>query len=121
MNSTIYVYLCCFLLLIILFLRRRKQKKYIIKRHIESKKRLKKTSKGNEKMIEFVKQFIGMKCLIYTFDTQLTGTIKEVSESGDSILIENDNNIEIVNLEYVTRIRKYPVDKKGKEKSVILD
>lgn len=121
MEPTMIIYLCCFLPLIILFLSRRKQKKNIIKRHIQSKKQLKKTSKENEKMIEFVKQFVGVECLIYTFDAQLTGTIKEVSENGDAILIENGDNMEIINLEYVTRICKYPVDKKGKKKSVVLD
>lgn len=72
-------------------------------------------------MIEFAKQFIGEKCLIYIFDSQITGTIKEISEDSKAILIENDNNTEIINLEYVTRIRKYPLNKKGKEKSVIID
>ena len=121
MNSTMFLYLCIFLPVIVLYLNRRKQKKHIIKKHIQSKKQSKKHIKENEKMIEFVKQFIGVRCIIYTFDTQLNGTIKEVSESGDSILLENGDNIEIVNLEYVTRIRKYPVNKKGKYKSVILD
>lgn len=72
-------------------------------------------------MIEFAKQFIGEKCLIYIFDSQITGIIREISEDSSAVLIENGNNTEIVNLEYVTRIRKYPVNKKGKEKSVILD
>lgn len=72
-------------------------------------------------MIEFAKQFIGEKCLIYIFDSQIAGIIKKISEDSNAILIENGNNKEIINLEYVTRIRKYPVNKKGKEKSVILD
>ncbi len=72
-------------------------------------------------MTEFAKQFIGEKCIIYLFESQIAGTIKEISEDSNAILIEDGNNTEIINLEYVTRIRKYPVNKKGKEKSVILD
>lgn len=73
-------------------------------------------------MIEFAKQFIGERCLIYIFDSQITGIIKEISESSNAILIENGNNTEIINLEYVIRIRKVPVNKKGKKKSItILD
>lgn len=65
-------------------------------------------------MIEFAKQFIGERCLIYIFNSQITGTIKEISESSNAILIENGNNTEIINLEYVTRIIKVPLNKKVK-------
>lgn len=67
-------------------------------------------------MIEFAKQFIGERCLIYIFDSQMTGIIKEISESSNAILIENGKNTEIINLEYVTRICKLPVNKNGKKK-----
>lgn len=72
-------------------------------------------------MTEFAKQFIGEKCIIYLFESQIAGTIKEISENSNAILIEDGNNTEIINLEYVTRIRKYPANKKEKRKSVIQD
>lgn len=72
-------------------------------------------------MTEFAKQFIGEKCIIYLFESQIAGTIKEISEDSNAILIEDGNNTEIINLEYVTRIRKYPANKKGKGKPVIQD
>ena len=51
---------------------------------------------------------------------QVTGTITEVD--GDWITVENmTGGQEIVNLEYVTRIREYPKNKNGKKKSVVLD
>ncbi len=40
--------------------------------------------------------------------------IKEVTENG--ILIEYDGNLQTVNLEYVTRIREWPRNAKGKKK-----
>ncbi len=66
-------------------------------------------------MIEFAKNFIGEKCLIYLFDSPVTGTIKEISEDSGAILIETKNSTEIINLEYVTRIQNIQSTKKGKK------
>lgn len=70
-------------------------------------------------MITLAKNFIGKECLIYTFNSQITGIIKEVSDGG--MLVENKGQVEVINLEYVVRIREYPKGKNGKKKSVILD
>ena len=71
-------------------------------------------------MYELAQKFIGKECLIYTFNSsQLTGTIKEVNEGA--ILIENGDNLEAVNFDFIVRIREYPRKKNGKKKSVILD
>ena len=73
-------------------------------------------------MEELAKQFVGKDCIIYTItDTSatLTGTVKEVS--GGGILIECKRGLQAINLEYVTRLREYPTNKKGKKASVILD
>lgn len=72
-------------------------------------------------MVELTKQFIGKDCLIYAFDSnhQFDGVIKEVSDNA--ILIEKNEKIEAINLDFVIRIREYPTDKKGKKKSIILD
>lgn len=76
-------------------------------------------------MLEFIKTFIGKDCIIYTITNEsgLPGTLKSISEDGTAILLEkeNDHTSEIVNLDYVTRIREYPLNKKGKKKSMILD
>lgn len=70
-------------------------------------------------MVELAKWFIGKECLVYTFDSINVpqGIIKEVSDGA--ILIEKDNNVQIVNLDFVTRIQEYPRDKKGKKKAVV--
>ena len=71
-------------------------------------------------MYELAQKFIGKECLIYTFNSsQLTGVIKEVNEGA--ILIENGDNIEAVNFDFIVRIREYPKKKNGKKKSVVLD
>lgn len=82
---------------------------------------IKKRRGGTKEMIELAKRFIGKECLIYSLgsSSQLDGTIKEVSDSA--ILIEKDGTIEAINLDYVTRIREYPKNKKGKKKSIVVD
>ena len=70
-------------------------------------------------MLELAKNFLGKECVIYTFNSQLTGIIKQVNEGG--ILLEKSDAIEAVNFDFIVRIREYPKNKKGKKKSVILD
>ena len=71
-------------------------------------------------MYELAQKFIGKECLIYTFNSsQLTGTIKEVNEGA--ILIENGDNLEAVNFDFIVRIREYPRKKNGKKKSIVVD
>lgn len=71
-------------------------------------------------MIELAKRMIGKECLVYTFNgTQLTGTVTEIDENA--ILLDNGKEQEIVNLDFVIRIREYPRKKDGKKKSVVLD
>ncbi|MGN0695349.1 MAG: DUF6897 domain-containing protein [Oscillospiraceae bacterium] len=74
-------------------------------------------------MTELIKKFIGKECIIYTMNSsseQVCGTITELD--GDWITIEEPTGgQEIINLEYVTRIREYPRNKNGKKKSVVLD
>ena len=106
------------LLFLCVYLPRRKQKTAAIAHHMK-----KKGKKEREAMENLAKQFIGKECIIYTItsnDGSVQGTVKEVS--GGGIVIEDPfKQVQVVNLEYVTRIREYPRNKKGKKKSVILD
>lgn len=103
------------ILFVILISNREKAKKAFVKKAILSK-----NHKEKEYMLELAKTFIGKECMVYTLNSeQLTGVIKEVSEGA--ILIEKNENRQIVNLDYIIRIREYPRDKKGKKKSVIFD
>ena len=66
-------------------------------------------------------RFINKECVIYSFDgdRQYMGVIKEVTDGA--ILVEKDGKLEAINLDFVSRIREYPKNKKGKKKSVVLD
>lgn len=73
-------------------------------------------------MYGLANRFIGKECLIYTFNSsQISGVIKEVQE--DALLLEHENGegLEVINFDFIVRIREYPRKKNGKKKSVILD
>ncbi len=70
-------------------------------------------------MYELAQNFIGKECVIYTFNSQITGTVNQVNEGG--IVLEKDGIKEAVNFDFIVRIREYPRKKNGKKKSVILD
>lgn len=70
-------------------------------------------------MTDLITSFIGKECIIYTMDTQLDGIIKEVKDGWLSV--ESKENTSAVNLDYVSRIREFPKNKKGKKSSLVLD
>lgn len=74
-------------------------------------------------MKELAKQFIGEECIIYTItsnDGSVQGVIKDIDGTG-MIIERNSGEQEIINLDFVTRIRQYPKNKNGKKKSVIFN
>lgn len=113
--STYFIFIVVFII-IAMSVRQRRTAAAVHLHHIRKKK-------GKIIMTELVKKFIGKECIIYTMNSsaeQISGTIGEID--GEWITVENMNGgQEIVNLEYVTRIREYPRNKNGKKKSVVLD
>lgn len=109
-------YIPILMIFIILFIRLYNQKIVIARKIIKRK-----TVEEKIEVVELAKRFIGKECVIYAFDSnhQFEGIIKEVSDSA--ILVEKDGKLEVINLEFVIRIREYPRNKKGKKKSVIFD
>ena len=106
-------YIVIFVLLIVLFIQHRNEKVWV-KNHIQRKKR-----KEHTEMLELAKRFIEKECIIYTFNNQVVGIIKEIE--GNALMIEKNGVFEAVNLDFVVRIREYPKKKNGKKKSVVLD
>ena len=101
----------------VVFRQRSEQKTAAVVHHIKNRK------KEAEDMEALAKQFTGRECIIYTInsnDGSIAGIIREVS--GGGLLLEDaQGQLQAVNLEYVTRIREYPRNGKGKKKSVVLD
>lgn len=105
-------YLPIFMLFLIIFLMRRRNEKGFAIRKIRKKK------KGeSSKMTELLKNFIDKECIIYAFETQITGIVKQVTDSA--VLIECKDGTQIINTDFIVRVREYPRDKNGKKKSVI--
>lgn len=67
-------------------------------------------------MKELATRFIDKECIITSFDNshQYSGIIKEVTDGA--ILIEKEGKIEAINLDFVIRIREFPINKNGKKK-----
>lgn len=106
-------YIVILILIIVLCIQHRNEKVWI-KNYIQRKKR-----KEQTEMLELAKRFMEKECIIYTFNNQLEGTIKEIN--GNALLVENKGKLEVVNLDFVVRIREYPRKKNGKKQSLVLD
>ena len=103
------------MLLVIVFITTRNENALI--RRILNKKD--KNSKEKLEMIELCKRFIGKDCIIYTYNSQIEATLKEVSDGA--VLIERNGEEEAVNLDYIMRLREHPKNKNGKKKSIVVD
>lgn len=113
MSSGAWIIILCVLFLLIRHNRMRDEQAL---RQVIRKRR----KKGKREMSEFVKGFIGKECLLYTMNSgQITGVIKSVSDGA--ALLETKDGAEVVNLDYIVRIREYPKNKNGKKKSMVLD
>lgn len=111
-----YWWLILVVLWLCVFLPGMRRKRFNTIRRIR-KKRMK---KENSFMEELAKQFIGKECIIYVPDNSATvvGTVKEVSP-GAVLVEDNSGGKQALNLDYITRIREYPRNKKGKKVSEI--
>ena len=107
-------YIILVLLFYFLFLMHQRQKLAVVKNRIKNKK-----GKDRLKMQELAKRFIGKECIITSFDGNhnFDGVIKEVSNGA--VLIEKDEKLEAISLDYIIRIREYPLNKKGKKRAIV--
>ena len=118
MDSLYLILLALFLLVIIPWIMR--QRRLAAVRHILNQK---KQNKENSEMKELAKRFIGEECIIYTItsnDGSLQGVITKIDDGG-MVIEKKTGELEIVNLDFVTRIREYPRKKNGKKKSIVVD
>ncbi len=105
MDSLYLILLAVFLLVIIPRIMQRKRLAAI--RHILNQKKL---NKENNVMKELAKRFIGEECIIYTIastDGSIQGLIEEIDDGG-MVIEKKMGELEIINLDFVTRIRQYP-------------
>lgn len=110
MNTSVYIAL--FILLFIVIYSSKRNEKIILKQ-------IKKMKNKEERaeMTELARRFIGRECVISTFNSQVVGVIKEVTDGA--VLIENNENLEIINIDYIVKIKEYPRNKNGKKKIIV--
>ena len=113
-------YLVIIAVLIIFFCIKRRRRTAAVAWQILNRR---KQNKANVVMKELAKQFIGEECIIYTIasnDGSIQGVIKEIDDGG-MVIERNSGEREIVNLDFVNRIRQYPRKKNGKKKDIVWD
>jgi hypothetical protein len=101
--------------LLVILIQRRQMNQIILMRRIAILNK----RKDRKTVIDLAKKFIDKECIIYTFNAQIIGIVKEVTEKA--LLLEGKDSNEIINLDFIVRIREFPKNKKGKKKSVVLD
>ena len=107
------------LFLVILPLFARRKRAAAVRQFLNRKKQ----NKESNEMKELAKRFIGEECIIYTItsnDGSVQGVIKEIDDGG-MVIEKKKGELEIINLDFVTRIRQYPRKKNGKKKDIVLD
>ena len=106
------IWICIYLPLILMIINNSNQRKQQILRRIRRKK-------GANKMTnEMLYEFIGQECIVYLPSGQVAGTIESVQDGW--LRIKTGTDTDLINLEYVSRIRKYPRKKNGK-KAIVID
>ena len=101
------VYISVFLPLLVILLEQEQSNAQMATLRVKKRKARK---EGLEHMNESVKQFIGKNCIIYTYNNQLTGTVVSVEDNW--MTLKTKTVSELVNLDYISRIREYPAKKR---------
>lgn len=109
-----YTWLILFLAAIIIYESQKAKNIAVIQKHLRSKR-------GKKDMTELIEKYIGKECIIYTCNSssQISGIIRCCKDGW--LEIERNGETDIVNCEYITRIREYPRNKNGKKKSIVVD
>lgn len=99
-----------FLFIIILNNKTKRKKQVEILRKIRNRRD--KTVNG-----DMLKAYIGKECVVYVLDKYVSGTVEAVNDNW--LNIKTGDGLEMVNIEYIVRIKEYPLDKNGKKKWLV--
>ena len=83
----------------------------IIKRKIKRR--------GKTKMNEIINAYLGKDCVIYLSNSSSVITGNLLSLNDNWITVKTKDGNEIINIDYIIRLKEHPVTKSGKKKSVI--
>jgi hypothetical protein len=72
-------------------------------------------------MNEAIKSFIGKECIITMMNATITGVVESVEDNWITVhSTKKSGSNEIINIDYINRIQKYPKTNKGRKKLVIM-
>ena len=117
MQNTWYIWLVVLAWLFLLYLLRKRRRKSAAIRHVKYRKNSEQRRKDIAIMKELLSRFMEKDVYIKLLDGHADGVVKGVSDNG--VVLENKDGLQIVNLEYVLKVREYPY-KNGK-RVLILD
>lgn len=104
-----------FLWIVIFVILYNNSKKHNIKRIIRKRKK-----RGNIDMSDVFNRYIGKDCVIYLSNTGsniIECTVICISDNW--LTVKTKDGEEIINFDYIIRIKEHPTNKNGKKKSVI--
>ncbi len=71
-------------------------------------------------MNDIFSRYIGKDCIVYTSNSNLSAIECSITDVKDNWLcIKTKDGDEVLNFDYIVRIKEHPVNKNGKKKSVI--
>ena len=111
MQNTWYIWLVVLAWIFLLYLLRKRRRKSAAIRHVKYRKNSEQRRKDIAIMKELLSRFMEKDVYIKLLDGHADGVVKEVSDNG--VVLENKDGLQIVNLEYVLKVREYPY-KNGK-------
>ena len=115
------LWICIFLPLIVVLFEQQSRKKSAKQHRVLH--RIRANMKGDGlTMNEILKQFVGKDCIITTMNETITGTLETVEDRWLVIAPLNSRNAgkEIIQLDYISRVREYPKGRNGRNKSVVV-
>ena len=87
-------------------------------------RRRRKQRKGGTFMSEALQAFVGKECVITISAVSggtVIGTVKSVNDSWLTLEGSKSGETNMVNTDYIMRIREHPTNKRGKKRSIITD
>lgn len=115
MSNAYIVWFVIFVCIILPAIARRKRVKAYAAIKIAKRKRKHLNDEEKAKMNEIIQKFIGKECIISTINSEsvsVQGTIEEIN--GGWITVTHDGTEEMINVDYIVKIKEYPRKKKNK-------
>lgn len=103
-----YLWIAVIFVFVIVFREKKKRNKQI---EILRKIRNRRNKIMNSDML---KVFVGKDCVVYTVDKYVSGVIEQINDNW--LNIKTQDGLEMLNIEYIVRVKEYPLDKNGKKK-----